>query len=250
VIGTGVLAPAGLINELQAAFHISASAVGSLIGYGAAVLCIEAQLLACATNRIDRRGGPAISGLVIRFQNATKLAILTSKELFEGRPMRRTSLSDAICPVARSLDEIGDWWTMLIIRDAFAGIKRFSDFQRSLGLAKNILSARLRTLVENGILTKQLSSAESARGEYHLTDKGRRLRVVLTALRQWGEDNLFAEGEPMTEARDPSNRPLARIRLMDQDGRPLEPEDIVITRGRKRSPHASSTKTARRARDK
>jgi DNA-binding HxlR family transcriptional regulator len=164
--------------------------------------------------------------------------------------MRRTSLSEAICPVARSLDEIGDWWTMLIIRDAFAGIKRFSDFQKSLGLAKNILSARLRTLVENGILTKQLSSAESARGEYHLTDKGRRLRVVLTALRQWGEENLFAEGEPMMEARDPSNRPLARIRLMDQDGGPLEPEDIVITRGRKRSRHAYSTKTARRARDK
>jgi DNA-binding HxlR family transcriptional regulator len=164
--------------------------------------------------------------------------------------MRRTSLTHAICPVARSLDEIGDWWTLLIIRDAFAGMKRFSDFQNSLGLAKNILSARLKRLVENGILTKQLSSAESPRGEYLLTDKGRRLRVVLTALRQWGEDNLFTEGEPIMEVRDRSNRPIARLRLMDQDGRPLEPEDLVTTKGRKRRAHAPSTGTARRARIK
>jgi streptomycin 3"-adenylyltransferase len=159
--------------------------------------------------------------------------------------MRRTSLDDATCPIARSLDEIGDWWTLLIVRDAFTGKKRFSDFQQSLGLAKNILSARLKTLVGNGVLEKRPSATGSARGEYHLTEKGRRLRVVLVALRQWGEDHLFVEGESMMLAHDPANRPIARLRLMDQDGQLLDPGEIVVTRGRKRSPSAAKAKHAR-----
>src|ERR1700760_90364 len=93
-----------------------------------------------------------------------------------GDEMRRTSLRDEICPVARTLDEIGDWWTLLIVRDAFNGLKRFNEFQGSLGMAKNILSARLRMLVANGILEKRAADDGNARGEYHLTQKGRRLR--------------------------------------------------------------------------
>jgi DNA-binding HxlR family transcriptional regulator len=156
--------------------------------------------------------------------------------------MRRTSLDNAICPIARALDVVGDWWTLLIVRDAFAGLSRFIDFQKSLGLAKNILSARLRTLVANGILEKRPSADGGAREEYRLTDKGRRLRVVLTSLRQWGEDNLFAAGEPMMLASDRDNRPIARLRLMNEDGRALEPEEIVTTRGRKASARAASIK--------
>ena len=68
-------------------------------------------------------------------------------------PCKRTSLEKADCPIARSLDAIGDWWSLLIIRDAFLGIRRFSEFQRNIGLAKNILTVRLRALVEHGILT-------------------------------------------------------------------------------------------------
>src|SRR5690348_11555143 len=116
--------------------------------------------------------------------------------------MRRTGVGDAICPVARTLDEIGDWWTLLIVRDAFQGKKRFSEFQKSLGLAKNILSARLRLLTAKGIMEKRPSVNRFGHNEYHLTDKGRRLRLVLTALRQWGEDNLFIEGEQMLVAHD------------------------------------------------
>jgi DNA-binding HxlR family transcriptional regulator len=152
----------------------------------------------------------------------------------QSRDMKRTSLENALCPVARSLDEIGDWWTLLIVRDAFHGVKRFSDFQNNLGLAKNILSARLRTLVSNGILEKRPSASASGRSDYHLTEKGRRLRVVLVALRQWGEDNLFTEGEPMLVMHDSANRPISRLRLMTQEGRPLEPEELVVTRGRKK----------------
>lgn len=160
--------------------------------------------------------------------------------------MRRTSMGEAICPVARSLDEIGDWWTILIVRDAFHGKKRFGEFQTSLGLAKNILSVRLRKLIAHGILEKRASSDASARGEYHLTEKGRELRLVLAAIRQWGEDHLFAEGEPMMVTHDRVNRPIARLRLMDQDGRPLAPGEIIVTEGRKRT--GSRSRRTRRAR--
>jgi streptomycin 3"-adenylyltransferase len=156
--------------------------------------------------------------------------------------MRRKNLEDAICPIARALDVVGDWWTLLIVRDAFAGVSRFVDFQNGLGLAKNILSSRLRTLVASGILEKRPSADGGARDEYRLTEKGRRLRVVLLALRQWGEDHLFAEGEPMMLASDRDNRPLARLRLMDADGRALEPEEIVRSLGRKASARAAPVK--------
>jgi streptomycin 3"-adenylyltransferase len=147
--------------------------------------------------------------------------------------MRRKNLGDAICPVARTLDVVGDWWTLLIVRDAFAGLSRFSDFQQSLGLAKNILSARLGKLIAHGIIERRTSSDGGARCEYHLTDRGRELRVILLAIRQWGEDHLFAEGEPMMMAHDQANRPIARLRMMDQDGRPLRPDEVIRMRGRK-----------------
>jgi DNA-binding HxlR family transcriptional regulator len=147
--------------------------------------------------------------------------------------MRRTSLSESICPIARSLDEIGDWWTILIVRDAFHGKRRFGEFRESLGLARNILSSRLRTLVAHGILEKR--AGDTRHCEYHLTEKGRQLRVVLTAIRQWGEANLFAEGDLMMVAHDRLRRPVARLRLTDQEGRPLEPEAIGVTQGRKRT---------------
>jgi DNA-binding HxlR family transcriptional regulator len=159
--------------------------------------------------------------------------------------MKRTSLGDAICPIARSLDEIGDWWTLLIVRDAFHGKRRFSEFQRSLGLAKNILSARLRHLTANGIMEKRASVNVGGRDEYYLTTKGRRLRLVLVALRQWGEENLFVEGEPMMVAHDRENRPIARFQLTNQDGRPLELDEIVVTQGRKRAASAAHPRTKR-----
>jgi DNA-binding HxlR family transcriptional regulator len=157
--------------------------------------------------------------------------------------MRRTSLGDAICPIARSLDEIGDWWTLLIVRDAFHGKKRFSEFQKSLGLAKNILSARLKHLTGNGIMEKRALVNAGGRNEYYLSEKGRRLRLVLIALRQWGEDNLFVEGEPMMVAHDRANRPIARLQLTNQDGRPLELGEILVTQGRKRAASAAYART-------
>jgi len=97
--------------------------------------------------------------------------------------MRRTSFAKAQCPIARSLDAIGDWWSLLIIRDAFLGKRRFGEFQKSLGVAKNILTVRLRALVDDGILKTAPASDGSAYQEYVLTPKGRGLFPVLVALR-------------------------------------------------------------------
>lgn len=99
------------------------------------------------------------------------------------------------CPVARALDVIGDRWSLLIVRDAFDGVRRFSDLQRSLGMAGNILADRLHKLVEAGILETQAASDGSAYQEYVLTPRGERLFPVVVALRQWGERHLFARGE-------------------------------------------------------
>src|SRR5882757_8003489 len=110
--------------------------------------------------------------------------------------VKRTSLEKAECPIARSLDVIGDWWSLLIIRDALNGLRRFSEFERSLGLAKNILTLRLKTLVAQGIMTVAPASDGSAYREYVLTEKGRALQTILVALAQWGGDFLFDPDEP------------------------------------------------------
>jgi len=141
--------------------------------------------------------------------------------------MRRTSLDGASCTVARSLDVIGDWWSLLIIRDALGGLRRFKEFERSLGLAKNILSARLKALVTHGILELAPASDGSAYSEYVPTEKGRRLFPVIIALGQWGSDHLFDPTEPRSrpvDARD--GKPLGRMRVLAEDGRELGPDDI------------------------
>src|SRR6266705_6053341 len=102
--------------------------------------------------------------------------------------VKRTSLEKAECPIARSLDILGDWWSLLIIRDALLGIRRFSEFQKSIGLAKNILTVRLRALVEHGILKTAPASDGSAYQEYVLTPKGRGVFPILVALRQWSDE--------------------------------------------------------------
>jgi DNA-binding HxlR family transcriptional regulator len=143
--------------------------------------------------------------------------------------VKRTSLENAECPVARSLDAIGDWWSLLIIRDAQLGRRRFGEFQKSLGLAKNILAARLRTLVERGILKTAPASDGSAYQEYVLTPKGRGVFPVLVALRQWSEAFDDAPEEIGTILVDRAKgRPVKKLELHAQDGRLLEFGDITI----------------------
>jgi DNA-binding HxlR family transcriptional regulator len=143
---------------------------------------------------------------------------------------KRISHQKSMCGVARPLDAIGDWWSLLIIRDAFDGLRRFGEFQKSLGLAKNILSARLRNLVSHGILDTVPASDGSPYQEYVLTPKGRGLFPVLVALRQWGEEFFFEPGEPHVTLVDKENgSPVQRLRLLAEDGRLLGPTDTVIT---------------------
>ncbi|MCP2335410.1 winged helix-turn-helix transcriptional regulator [Actinomadura rupiterrae] len=142
--------------------------------------------------------------------------------------VRRTRLDGSTCPVARSVDAIGDWWSLLIVRDAFDGSRRFGEFQRSLGVAKNILSARLRALVEAGILELVPASDGSAYQEYALTAKGRDLFPVIVALRQWGERHSFEPGEAHSELLGQDGRPLAPIEIRDAGGHPVRPEETHV----------------------
>ena len=102
--------------------------------------------------------------------------------------VKRTSFENDDCPIARSLDAIGDWWSILIIREALFGSRRFGEFQKRLGLARNILTVRLRALVDQGILKMAPASDGSAYQEYLLTPKGRGVFPILVALRQWSEE--------------------------------------------------------------
>lgn len=97
-----------------------------------------------------------------------------------------TSLADLPCPIARTLDEVGEWWTLLIVRDALLGARRFDDF-KATGIADNILAARLKRLVGEGIFGRRRYQEHPDRYEYVLTDKGRELGLVLAALRSWGQ---------------------------------------------------------------
>lgn len=147
----------------------------------------------------------------------------------ERRMPSRNLPADEPCPVARSVDLVGDRWSMLIVRDAFDGICRFGDFQRSLGVARNILSDRLRKLVDAGILENQAASDGSVYQEYVLTAKGESLFPVVVALRQWGERHLFAKGEAHSQLVDKrSGRALARMAPQAGDGRVLRGADTEV----------------------
>ncbi|EUB95225.1 transcriptional regulator, HxlR family [Rhizobium sp. CF080] len=140
---------------------------------------------------------------------------------------KKTDLTDANCGIARTLQIIGDWWTLLIVRDAFHGRQRFGEFQKSLGLAKNILSSRLKKLVEDGIFALEPGSGSASSHRYVLTPKGEQLCTVLVALWQWGEENCFEPGELTYAMVDkPDRQPLARLQLKAQDGRVLGPRDF------------------------
>jgi len=143
--------------------------------------------------------------------------------------MRRTSLAHAECPIARALDAIGDWWSLLIIRDALLGLRRFGEFQRSLGLAKNILTVRLRALVDRRILSMAPASDGSAYQEYLLTPKGRGLFPVLVALRQWSEEFDETPAEIATILVDrKTGRPVRKLELHARDGRLLDAGDTAL----------------------
>lgn len=149
---------------------------------------------------------------------------------------RGVSHRRAECPVARTVDVIGDRWSLLIVRDVFDGIRRFSELQRNLGLAKNILSTRLRELVAQGILEVVAAADGSAYHEYALTQKGRELFSIIVALRQWGETHLFDEGEPHSALLDTENELPVRLEVTNAAGRPISAADAFVRKVSASSP--------------
>jgi DNA-binding HxlR family transcriptional regulator len=111
--------------------------------------------------------------------------------------MERKSFSDMHCSVAQCLEVVGEWWTLLIVRDVFLGVSRFDDFQQRLGISRNVLNQRLNHLVDTGVLTKVPYSEHPLRYDYRLTDKGRDLWPVLNAMRQWGDAHAAPQGPPL-----------------------------------------------------
>jgi DNA-binding HxlR family transcriptional regulator len=143
--------------------------------------------------------------------------------------VKRTSFDGDACPIARSLEAIGDWWSLLIIREALFGLRRFGEFQNKLGMAKNILSARLRALVDHGILTTAPASDGSAYQEYVLTEKGRGTFPILVALRQWSEEFDDRPSEISTILVDrEKGRPVKKLELRAEDGRLLTQADTML----------------------
>src|SRR5208283_2554443 len=98
------------------------------------------------------------------------------------------------CPIARSLERVGEWWSIMILRDAFLGVTRFDEFEKSLGIAPNMLTRRLNTLVESGLLERRRYTTRPPRNEYVLTERGRDFRPVLWALIAWGNKHFAPEG--------------------------------------------------------
>ncbi|MFG2921304.1 winged helix-turn-helix transcriptional regulator [Streptomyces sp. NPDC048305] len=146
---------------------------------------------------------------------------------------QRISLADADCAIAQALDVVGDWWTLLIVRDTARGVHRFDELQRELGVSRKVLTERLRLLVDAGVLTRRPYQDRPVRHEYRLTPRGRALLPVLIALQDWGDAWVLGEGETVATAAEDS-REAARVRalvgtrlpgldLLDQDGVSRDP---------------------------
>lgn len=135
--------------------------------------------------------------------------------------MQRTSFETMNCPIARSLERVGEWWSILILRDAFYGLTRFDEFQKSLNIAPNMLSRRLAALVEEGLLEKRPYSDKPLRHEYFLTPRGRDFRPVMLSLLAWGNRHFAPEGEAVILADRATGARVEPVLVDAASGRPI-----------------------------
>ncbi len=145
--------------------------------------------------------------------------------------MRRTSFEDVNCSVAQCLEVVGDWWSLMIVRDAFLGVRRFDDFQSRLGISRNILNQRLNQLVDNDILRRDQYQEHPTRFEYRLTEKGRDLWEVVTAMRQWGDRWAAPFGPPVKIRHNSCGRLVKAVTVCSHCGEPLDPRAITAVPG-------------------
>jgi DNA-binding HxlR family transcriptional regulator len=145
--------------------------------------------------------------------------------------MRRKSFDNMECPIARSLEQVGEWWSILILRDALQGLTRFDEFQKSLGIAPNMLTRRLNGLVEAGILERRRYNERPPRDEYIPTERGRDFRPILLALLAWGNKHFAPEGASVNLV-DAKTGAIAVPAMVDQNsGRPLLSRDFKLMAG-------------------
>jgi len=157
--------------------------------------------------------------------------------------MQRTSFETMNCSVAQCLEVVGEWWSMLIIRDAFLGVRRFDDFQSRLGISRNILNRRLTSLVDAGILDRVPYQERPVRHEYRLTDKGRDLWPVLTTMREWGDKWAAPNGAPLELVHDACGAVMHLAPTCDACGEAVDARSAHAQSG----PGATATDFARTA---
>lgn len=145
--------------------------------------------------------------------------------------MRNSYLDDMNCSLANALELIGERWTLLILREAFYGSCRFEDFQQHLGVARNILTARLSKLCDSGVLQRVPVKEGAKRHEYRLTSMGRDLFPALIALNQWGDRWLHDAGAPVKFVEHATGNEIAAVTIQADDGRTLDARDLVILPG-------------------
>ncbi|HKN39891.1 MAG TPA: helix-turn-helix domain-containing protein [Acidimicrobiia bacterium] len=136
--------------------------------------------------------------------------------------MQRTSFEDMNCSIAQCLEVVGEWWSLLIMRDALLGVTRFDDFQARLGISRNTLNQRLNSLVAGGVLQRVPYQEHPPRSEYRLTDKGRDLWPVITAMAQWGDRWAAPNGPPVRIRHKACGRLVKAVPVCSHCGEPLD----------------------------
>ncbi|MFI1467073.1 winged helix-turn-helix transcriptional regulator [Streptomyces wuyuanensis] len=147
-----------------------------------------------------------------------------------GRQWSGVTSDEPACSIERSLQILGERWSLLVLREVFAGKHRFAEIQSSLGIASNLLSARLKLLVESGVLSTQTyrEPGSRPRQSYHLTQAGRELRVVLAALQQWGDRHHPRPSGPSAFRRTRSTGQPVHVGFLDDDGREVPASDVAM----------------------
>ena len=161
--------------------------------------------------------------------------------------MQRKSFGKMQCPVARSLERVGEWWSILILRDALHGLTRFDQFEQSLGIAPNMLTRRLARLVKAGMLEKRRYSERPPRYEYVLTERGRDFQPVIVAMHAWGNKHFAPEGASVVLVNAQTGEPADPVMVDRKTGRPLADPDSAWQPGPaagERAPGASSAASA------
>ena len=145
--------------------------------------------------------------------------------------MQRTSFGSMSCPIARGLERVGEWWSILILRDAFAGMTRFDEFQKSLGIAPNMLTRRLNALVDAGLLERHQYSQRPPRHEYRLTERGHDFRPVLIAMMAWGNRHFAPEGASVQIVDAATGVPADPILVDRTTLRPIAAPEFAVAPG-------------------